>query len=158
FAMAVLALSNTINIWWILFLALFQGLINAFDMPARQAFVIQMIDDRADLSNAIALNSSMVNGSRLMGPAIAGMIIAVAGEGFCFLIDGISYIAVIVSLLAMRIEKSERKPRSPRVMQELAEGWRYVSESVAIRSILLQLGLVSLIAMPYTVLMPIIAG
>src|SRR5271165_446653 len=103
FALAALALSGHINIWWILFLALFQGLINAFDMPARQAFVIQMIDDRRDLSNAIALNSSMVNGSRLLGPAIAGVVIAAVGEGYCFLIDGISYIAVILSLVAMRI-------------------------------------------------------
>jgi MFS family permease len=117
-----------------------------------------MIDDRGDLSNAIALNSSMVNGSRLIGPAIAGMTIAAAGEGYCFLIDGISYIAVIASLLAMKLTKAERAPREQRVLHELKEGWRYVTESVAIRSLLLQLGLVSLIAMPYTVLMPIVAG
>src|SRR5438067_25691 len=127
FAMAALALSGTINIWWIIGLALFQGGINAFDMPARQAFVIEMIEDRGDLSNAIALNSSMVNGSRLIGPAIAGLIIAAVGEGLCFLIDGFSYIAVIGSLLAMRIRRSSAVQPARRVHEELAEGWKYVS-------------------------------
>jgi MFS family permease len=157
FALAALALSGHINIWWIISLALCQGLINAFDMPARQAFVVEMIDDRADLSNAIALNSSMVNGSRLLGPAVAGVIIAKVGEGYCFLIDGISYIAVIISLLAMHV--AHREPRkSTRAWHELMEGWRYVSESPAIRSILLLLGLVNMVGMPYSVLAPIVAG
>ena len=103
FALAALALSGRINIWHIIALTAFQGAVNAFDMPARQAFLIEMVGDRADLANAIALNSSMVNGARLIGPSIAGMIIAVAGEGYCFLIDGISYLAVIGSLLLMQI-------------------------------------------------------
>jgi MFS family permease len=158
FALAALALSGAINIWWIILMVLFQGLINAFDMPARQAFVIEMIERRADLGNAIALNSSMVNGARLVGPAIAGLVIAAMGEGYCFLIDGISYIAVVISLLAMRLPKVRAPRTEKRVHQELAEGWRYIIESPVIRSILTLLALLSLIAMPYTVLMPIVAG
>ena len=138
-------------------LALMQGLINAFDMPARQAFVIEMIEERADLGNAIALNSSMVNGAKLVGPAIAGVLIAAAGAGVCFLIDGISYIAVICSLLAMRVAPVDPRLPQKSALQELAEGWKYVVESPAIRSILLLLALVSVIGMPYTVLMPVIA-
>src|SRR5574337_396769 len=101
FALAGLALAKIITIDQIIWLSLFQGVINAFDMPARQAFVIEMVENREDLGNAIALNSSMVNAARLIGPSIAGVIIAAVGEGYCFLIDGISYIAVIISLLLM---------------------------------------------------------
>ena len=158
FALAALALTGTINIWSLSALVLMQGLINAFDMPARQAFVVEMIVDRADLGNAIALNSSMVNGARLIGPAIGGLIIAAVGEGYCFLIDGISYIAVIISLLMMTVNRTAARGAAKRVWSELAEGWKYVVESDAIRSILLQLAVVSLIGMPYTVLMPIVAG
>ncbi len=158
FALAALALTHYITVTDIVLLCLFQGAINAFDMPARQAFVIQMVEDRADLSNAIALNSSMVNASRLLGPSIAGAVIAVAGEGYCFLIDGLSYLAVIGSLLLMVIaRKQEIKPRK-KVWQEFTEGWRYVAEFVPIRSILSLLGLVSLVGMPYTVLMPLFAA
>ena len=158
FMLAGLAFGHVITVWQIIVLAFFQGLINAFDMPARQSFVIQMIEDRADLGNAIALNSSMVNASRLVGPAIAGMLIATAGEAYCFLIDGISYIAVIVSLLAMRIPPTPSRVRETRVFEELAEGWKYVVQSIPIRSILMLLGLVSFVGMPYTVLMPIFAS
>ncbi|MGB8772250.1 MAG: MFS transporter [Candidatus Korobacteraceae bacterium] len=158
FALAVLALSHRITVTDIILLSLFQGAINAFDMPTRQAFVIQMVENREDLSSAIALNSSMVNASRLIGPSIAGAVIAVAGEGYCFLIDGFSYLAVIASLLAMIItRRQETKPRQ-RVWQEFHEGWRYVAGFVPIRSILLLLGLVSLVGMPYTVLMPLFAA
>ena len=156
-ALAVLAFTHYINLWWIIGLALVQGLINAFDMPARQAFVIEMIEERADLGNAIALNSSMVNGAKLVGPAVAGVLIAAAGAGVCFLIDGISYIAVIFSLLAMRVAPAKPRPAAKSAMQELAEGWKYVVESPAIRSILLLLALVSVTGMPYTVLMPVVA-
>jgi MFS family permease len=158
FALAALALTHTVHIWSLIALVLMQGLINAFDMPARQAFVIEMIEDRADLGNAIALNSSMVNGARLLGPAIGGLVIAAVGEGYCFLIDGISYIAVVVSLLMMSVDRRSARGAVKRVRHELLEGWKYVVGSDAIRSILLQLALVSLIGMPYTVLMPIIAG
>lgn len=156
-ALAVLAFTHYINLWWIIALALMQGLINAFDMPARQAFVIEMIEERADLGNAIALNSSMVNGAKLVGPAVAGMLVAVAGAGVCFLLDGISYIAVIWSLLAMRVRPAEPRIGQKSALQELAEGWKYVAGSPAIRSLLLLLALVSAIGMPYTVLMPVVA-
>ena len=158
FALAGLSLAGIINIWEILVLSLIQGLINAFDMPARQAFVVQMVENREDLGNAIALNSSMVNASRLVGPAIAGVIIGDFGEGYCFLIDGISFLAVILSLVMMRITVVQQRAPSRNVWEELREGWRYVVDSVAIRSILLLLGLVSLVGFPYSVLMPIFAS
>jgi MFS family permease len=158
FALAALALSGVITIWEIILLSLAQGVINAFDMPARQAFVVQMIERREDLANAIALNSSMVNGARLVGPAVAGVVIAAVGEGYCFLIDGFSYLAVIASLVAMRIAPAVPRVERRRLMAELAEGWRYATESAPIRSVLLLLALVSIVGMPYTVLMPIFAG
>ncbi len=158
FVLAGLALLSHINIHEIIALAVFQGLINAFDMPARQSFVIQMVEDREDLGNAIALNSSMVNAARLVGPAIAGLLIAAVGEGWCFLADGVSYIAVIVSLLAMTIPKQPPKAKEQRVLEEFREGWRYVSGSLPIRSILILLAITSLVGMPYTVLMPLFAS
>jgi MFS family permease len=158
FALAALALSGVIQVWEIVLLALAQGAINAFDMPARQSFVVQMIERREDLGNAIALNSSMVNGARLIGPAVAGMLIAAVGEGYCFLIDGFSYLAVIASLLAMRIEPGTAAGARRRLTTELREGWDYVAESAPIRSVLLYLTVVSLVGMPYTVLMPIFAA
>jgi MFS family permease len=158
FALAVLALSGVIRVWEIIALALLQGAINAFDMPARQSFVVQMIERREDLPNAIALNSSMVNGARLIGPAIAGIVIAAVGEGYCFLIDGLSYLAVIASLLAMRVPPGPLHAARGSLAAELREGWKYVTESAPIRSVLLFLTLVSLVGMPYTVLMPIFAS
>jgi MFS family permease len=157
-ALAGLALSGHITVRDVILLMLFQGLINTVDMPARQAFLVQMIERPEDLANAIALNSSMVNGARLAGPAVAGLIIGAVGEGYCFLIDGISYIAVIASLLAMRIGPSTHRVEGTRLRTELADGWRYVKESLPIRSALLLLALVSLVGMPYTVLMPMFAG
>jgi len=157
FAMAVLALSGVIRISHIIALSIFQGLINAFDTPARQAFVVEMVDQREDLSNAIALNSSMVNMARLIGPSIAGIIIAGVGEAYCFLIDGFSYLAVIASLLLMRIRAVPRPSTRASMLVELREGWEYVAHFTPVRSILLLLALVSLVGMPYTVLMPIFA-
>lgn len=157
FWLAALTLNNTITFHEILWLSIFQGVINAFDMPARQAFLLQMVDSREDLPNAIALNSSMVNGSRLLGPAVAGLVIARFGEGYCFLIDGISYIAVIVSLLAMQIVTLQVMKKRERALAELRAGWRYVSRFKPIRAIMLLLGLVSFVGMPYTVLMPVFA-
>ncbi len=158
FALAALALTGVIQVWHIIALALFQGIINAFDMPTRQAFVIQMVERREDLGNAIALNSSMVNLARLVGPAVAGVVIAIVGEGWCFLIDGVSYMAVIASLLAMRATTEQPRRRRRNAWQEFSEGWHYVRDSKAIRSLLLIMGLVSLMGMPYTVLMPIFAS
>jgi MFS family permease len=156
-ALAALTLSGSIQMWHVIALALAQGVINAIDMPARQSFVIQMVERREDLGNAIALNSSMVNATRLVGPAVAGLVIGAVGEGWCFLIDGVSYVAVIASLVAMRVARVERRANGQRAFDELAEGWRYVRESQPIRAMLLLLAVVSLVGMPYTVLMPIFA-
>jgi MFS family permease len=158
FALAALALTGRITVADIIWLSVFQGVINAFDMPARQAFVVEMVDDREDISNAIALNSSMVNLARLVGPSLAGIIIAAFGEGYCFLIDGVSYLAVIASLLMMRLKPPLSRAGRSNMLAELKEGWVYVSHSSAIRSLLLLLALVSLVGMPYAVLMPIFAG
>jgi MFS family permease len=155
--LAGLALAGVIDVWHVLALSVFQGLINAFDMPARQSMVVQMVEDRADLPNAIALNSSMVNLARLLGPAIAGVVIAAVGEGWCFFVDALSYVAVITSLLLMRIPPRPRVARSTRVRSEMAEGFRYVRDSAPIRSVLLLLAVVSLMGVPYMVLLPVIA-
>ncbi len=158
FALAGLALSGIITITDILWLSLAQGIINAFDMPARQSFVVEMVESREDLGNAIALNSSMVNAARLLGPSLAGVIISGVGEGYCFLIDGFSYLAVIASLVLMRIAAVERTRPQKAVWHELREGWTYLMQSLPIRSLLLLLALVGLVGMPYTVLMPIFAA
>jgi MFS family permease len=157
-ALAVLTLSKHINIREIIWLSAFQGLINAFDMPARQAFLVQMVDDKQDLGNAIALNSSMVNLARLVGPSLAGAVIAVSGEGYCFLIDGISYLAVIASLLMMRLQYAAIKRTADSMLTQLKEGWTYVSGFAPVRTILLLFAIVSLMGWPFTVLMPIFAG
>src|SRR5246127_2001346 len=157
-ALAWLTLSHRINIAEILVLSATQGIINAFDMPARQSFMIRMVEDRADLSNAIAINSSMVNAARLIGPSLAGMLIAVTSEGWCFLVDGISYIAVIASLLMMTVTKEAMEHQGTTMVQQLREGWVYVAQSVPIRSILLLFALISLMGWPFMVLMPIFAA
>jgi len=157
FGLAVLALTH-ITIPEIIGLSVFQGLINAFDMPARQTFLVDLVEQREDLGNAIALNSSLVNVARLLGPAIAGVIIALWGEGYCFLMDGFSYLAVIVSLLAMRRLPRRARPARAGMLTALREGWNYVSGFAPARALLLLLALVSLVGMPYSVLMPIFAG
>jgi MFS family permease len=156
-ALAVLTIPGWITVWEIVALSVFQGLINSFDMPARQAFVVQMVDRREDLPNAIALNSSMVNAARLIGPSVAGVLIAWFGEGGCFAIDAASYLAVIASLLMMRVTPRERTPTEKRVLAELHEGFRYVKSFRPIGAILVLLAVVSLMGLPYTVLMPVIA-
>jgi MFS family permease len=157
-ALAWLTLSNRITIGEVLALSAFQGVINAFDMPGRQSFMVQMVEDRADLSNAIAINSSMVNMARLVGPSLAGLLIAVKNEGWCFLVDGISYTAVIVSLLMMRVPKSQEERARTSMVTQLKEGWTYVAAFVPIRSILLLFALLSLMGWPFMVLMPIFAA
>ena len=157
FALAILTLSGRVNIWHIAGLMMCQGIVNAFDMPARQTFVIEMIEDRADLPNAIALNSSVLNGARLIGPSIAGAIIAVAGEGYCFLIDGFSYLAVIGSLLMMHIRPGPRRLHE-NVWLELREGLSYIGQFVPIRSILTLIAAVSFAGAPYSVLLPVFAS
>ncbi|HTB12504.1 MAG TPA: MFS transporter [Bryobacteraceae bacterium] len=155
--LAGLTLSGRITVWEIVSLSIFQGLINAFDMPARQSFLVQMVDGRTDLSNAIALNSTMVNSARLMGPALAGIIIAAVGEGYCFLIDGLSYFAVLASLLAMTIDARDIPKSSASMFVQLKEGWTYVSTFAPIRTVLLLFAIVSFMGVPYTVLMPVFA-
>lgn len=157
-ALAGLTLSHRITIPWILGLAVMQGFINAFDMPGRQAFMVQMVEDRNDLGNAIAINSSMVNMARLVGPSLAGLVIAASSEGWCFLIDGISYIAVIASLLMMRIHVAPSQRKITSTIAEMKEGWIYVSGFLPIRTILMLFAVVSLMGMPFVVLMPIFAA
>jgi len=156
--LAWLTLSHRITIAEILILSSIQGVINAFDMPGRQSFMIRMVEDRADLSNAIAINSSMVNAARLLGPSLAGMLIAVTNEGWCFLIDGVSYSAVIASLLMMRVPREAIESHGATMVQQLREGWVYVAQSVPIRSILLLFALISLMGWPFMVLMPVFAA
>jgi MFS family permease len=156
--LAVLALTGAITVAQVLALQIVQGVINAFDTPARQAFVVSMIEDRADLPNAIALNSSMVNASRILGPSIGGVLIAAVGEGWCFLADAVSYLAVIASLLAMRIPAHVRTAPATRVLDELRTGFEYVTRFAPIRTALLLLALVSTMGMPYTVLMPAVTA
>jgi MFS family permease len=157
-ALALLALSGIITVAEVLGLQLLQGVINAFDTPARQAFVVAMIEDRADLPNAIALNSSMVNASRVLGPSIGGALIAMVGEGWCFMADAVSYLAVIASLLAMRVTPTRRPRPETRLLEELVAGFRYVSGFAPIRTVLLLLAVVSTMGMPYAVLMPAVAA
>ena len=154
-AMAALTLTHVINLWEIIVLASLQGLINAFDMPARQSFLVQMVEDRNDLSNAIAINSSMVNSARLIGPAIAGFLIGAVGEGWCFLIDGLSYFAVIASLLMMRIKPLQVHRTASSVGEQIREGWDYVRTFRPIRTILLLFSLLCLMGYPFAVLLPV---
>ncbi|MCG6535690.1 MAG: MFS transporter, partial [Syntrophales bacterium LBB04] len=155
--LAYLAHSQQIAVWHILALSVIQGIINAFDIPARQTFVIEMVDKKEDLGNAIALNSSMFNGARMIGPAIAGFLIALGGEAMCFFVDGLSYLAVIASLLGMSL-KAPVFTRAPgRIWDELKEGFRYVRTSVPIRSILIMVAWGSLMGMSYLVLFPVVA-
>ena len=157
-ALAVLTLSGLITVTHVLVLQVAQGLINAFDTPARQALVVEMVDDRRDVPNAIALNSSMVNGSRIIGPSLGGIIIAAVGEGWCFALDALSYVGVIVSLLAMRLTPHVPASHPKPILDDLRTGWRYVVESVPIRSALILLAIVSVAGMPYTVLMPAVTA
>jgi MFS family permease len=157
-AMAALTLMHVVTLWEIIALAALQGLINAFDMPGRQSFLVQMVEDRNDLSNAIAINSSMANGARLIGPAIAGLVIGAVGEGWCFLVDGVSYFAVIASLLLMRIKPMNIHRNTSSMLEQMREGWDYVRRFRPIRIILLLFALLSLMGWPYAVLLPIFAG
>jgi MFS family permease len=156
FTFAGLTLTNRITVFEIFVIAILRGVVNAFDIPGRQAFIVEMVG-KEDLMNAIALNSSMFNGARVIGPAIAGVVVARIGEGWCFFADAVSYIAVIVGLLLMDVAPRTHRPTgSP--LEHVIEGFRFVRETAPIRALLLLLGLVSLVAMPYTVLMPVFAA
>jgi MFS family permease len=155
--LAALVLGGVVAVWHLIALALFSGIVNAFDAPARQSFVIDMIEQKEDLGNAIALNSAIFNGSRLIGPSLAGIIIAANGEGICFLINGLTYLAIISALWAMHINPKEHLVQNTPVLQELKDGFSYVYNHIPIRSLLILVAIVSLVGMPYIVLMPIFA-
>jgi len=153
FILAGLTLTGVVRVWHIFVLAALLGVVNAFDIPGRQSFLVEMVG-KDDLMNAIALNSSMFNGARIIGPAIAGILVAKIGEGWCFFANAVSYIAVIIGLFVMRVHpRSHHVHGSP--LEHIIEGFRFVRHTAPIRALLLLLGLVSLVAMPYTVLMPV---
>jgi MFS family permease len=156
-SLGLLFFTRDIEVWQIILLAVFLGLINAFDMPTRQAFVVEMVENRNDLGNAIALNSMMFNSARLVGPSIAGVVIAATNEGICFIINGISFLFVIASLLMMKVSPRKAKSCNTRILHELKEGLSYALKFTPIRYIILLLAIVSLVGMPYTVLMPVFA-
>ncbi len=155
--LATLTLTGRIRIWEIMILASLLGVVNAFDVPARQAFLIDMVG-REDLLNAIGLNSSMFNSARIVGPAIAGILVASVGEGWCFFANGISYIAVIAGLLMMRLTRRAAIQHHGSALENMIEGFRFARHTTPVRALLILIGFVSLAAMPYTVLMPIFAG
>jgi MFS family permease len=157
FILAGLVLTGNIAIWHIIALSMFIGIVNSFDIPIRHAFIVEMIDNRQDLGNAIALNASLFNAARLIGPSVAGVLIAVFGEGICFLLNAISYIAVLVTLIVIRIAPRESNALRKHIFHELKEGFVYAFNFAPIRSTLLILGLISLMGVPYQVLMPIFA-
>jgi len=155
FILAVLTLARLVQVWHVMVLAALLGVVNAFDIPARQSFIVDMVG-KEDLINAIALNSSMFNGARVVGPAIAGLLVASIGEGWCFFGNAVSYVAVIIGLLLMRVTWQRGKP-SGSPLENIVEGFQYVRSTQPVRLLLLLLGLVSLVGMPYAVLMPIFA-
>ncbi len=155
--LTVLTLTGLIQVWHIFVIAALLGLTNAFDIPTRQAFIVDLIE-RKDLTNAIALNSSMFNGARIVGPAVAGVLVATAGEGWCFGINAVSYIAVLTGLSLIRIETRRKVPVPGSAISNIVEGFKFVCKTSPIRSLLLLLGVVSLMGSPYAVLMPIFAG
>jgi MFS family permease len=155
--LAALTMTGVVAVWHIVLLSIFLGLVNACDIPVRQSFVVEMIEDRRDLGNAIALNSSMVNGARLLGPSIAGILIAVVGEGVCFLLNAVSYLAVIWALLAMRTRPTDRHDGAGHILHRFKEGFAYAFGFAPTRYVILLLALVSLTGVPYQILMPPLA-
>ena len=159
FALTGLAFTHSLNVWGIVALNVFAGVVLAIDLPTRQSFIVEMVDHRPDLPNAIALNSFTVNGARMLGPAIAGLLLAAVSPSVCFLINAVSYLAVLAALLAMRLKPAERPVSHPtRAHHQLLEGFRYAFGFLPIRTLLLVVALVSLAGMPYSVLMPIFAA
>jgi MFS family permease len=156
FILSILTLTGAIRAWHIIVLSTLLGIVNAFDMPGRQAFIVELVD-KDDLMNAIALNSSIFNGARVLGPAVAGMLIAGIGEGWCFFANGVSFIAVIIGLLMMDLKPRAAVAHKSSGVSDVLEGFRYVRRTRPVRAVLLLLGLISIAGMPYTVLMPIFA-
>jgi len=157
FVLAFLTLTGLVAVWHLIVLSIILGTVNAVDVPTRQSFVVDMVENKNDLGNAIALNSFMFNGARLVGPSIAGILIAYIGEGVCFLLNGISFFFIILALLAMKTNQKIQPQSSGAVLHELKEGFQYVAGFAPIRYIILLLGLLSLLSMPYIVLMPVFA-
>lgn len=158
-ALAALVFSDTVAVWHIVVLNTILGMINSFDMPARQAFISQIVEDKEDLANAIALNSAMFNGARIVGPSVAGLAIAAFGEGLCYLFNGLSYIAILGALLAMRLTVPKAAAStSEDIIGGLKEGFIYTYNSLPIRMVLLLLALLSLVGLPVLPLMPLFAG
>lgn len=157
FVLAALVLTGNISVWHIIFLNSLLGLVNGLDLPARQSFVVEIVEKREDMGNAIALNSSTFNLARLIGPSVAGILIAAMGEGMCFFINGVSYLAVIAALLAMRLKPAQKKETKTGALQELKEGFAYVSGFAPVKFIIALLAVLSLVGMPYAVLMPVFA-
>jgi MFS family permease len=154
--LATLTFTHTVRVWHVLVLASCLGVVNAFDIPARQAFLVEMVG-REDLMNAIALNSSMVNGARVVGPAVAGLLVAAVGEAWCFLLNGLSYIAVIAGLLMMHVPPRPRAASRGSAWRDTIAGFRFVAHTAPVRALLLLLGVISFAGMPYSVLMPVFA-
>lgn len=152
--LAILIFANHYQVWEILSLSILLGVINAFDVPARQSLVYEMVDDKDDLPNAVALNSSMVNLSRLIGPALAGIVLESLGDGTCFLLNAISFMAVIASLLMMRLPKYVSKQHKKNAFGELKEGFSYIKRTPSIRFVIIMLGLISLLVLPFSTLIP----
>lgn len=155
--LAWLSLAGALQIWHIILLSVILGCINAFDMPARHSFVIDMVEDKSHLGNAIALNSMMFNGARLIGPSVAGVVLATIGEGACFLMNAVSFIFVILSLFMMHVPGNEEKKKDAKILGELKEGFNYIFGFAPIKNVILLLGLVSLMGASYQVLMPVLA-
>src|ERR1700732_4671242 len=156
FMLAALTLVGVVRVWEIILIAFFAGIVNAFDVPIRQAFLVQMVG-KEDLPNAIALNSSIFNGARVVGPAIAGFAIAWIGEGWCFFLNGASFLAVILALLAMRLQPVAIKPSTDSPLRSLMQGFRFAMSDLPIRSALLLLSWLSLLGLQYSVFLPIFA-
>ncbi len=157
FVLAVLTLTNVVREWEVILIAFLVGVVNAFDVPIRQAFLVQMVG-KEDLPNAIALNSSIFNGARVVGPAIAGFAMAWVGEGWCFFLNGLSFLAVIVALLMMRIDRTEIRPSEGSPLKSIIQGFHFAMRDVPVRSALLLLSVLSLFGLQYSVFMPIYAN
>jgi MFS family permease len=157
FILAGLVISGNIAVWHIIVLSIFLGFVSSFEIPLRHSFIIEIVDKRQDLGNAIALNASLFNGARLLGPSIAGVLIAFFGEGVCFLLNAFSYLAVLLTLMAMRMARRKVKTNRKHVLHELKEGFVYAFSFKPIRAVLFMLALISLMGVPYQVLMPVFA-
>jgi MFS family permease len=156
-ALTLLFYTGTIQVWHIVVLSILMGCFNAFDVPSRQSFVIDLVEKREDLGNAIALNSLMFNGARLIGPSVAGVLLASAGEGICFLSNAVSYLFVIASLLLMKVPARENIKRNSHILKDMQAGFSYTFGFAPLKHLILLLGLVSIMTMPYQVLMPVFA-